>query len=121
MREIDEIQTDWYLANSSADLLAITEAEERLIQDVPDLLAELAEKDAEILRMAGEIVVMGTGELELVNASLELAGKRLEDRAEIEELTKALNLAVELFEDECTLSKRDSFVWLFQAQELLGR
>ena len=49
-----------------------------------------AEKDAEILRMAKEIVVMGAGSLELVNASLELSTKRLQDVAEIRELKAQL-------------------------------
>ena len=41
--------------------------------------------------------------------------------AEIEQLRAALSAAKELFEDECTPDERDSFVWLMQTEELLGR
>jgi len=54
-------------------------------QDIPDLLAALEAKDAEI-----------------------------------EQLTNALDAAVELFEDECTPNEQDAFVWKIQTQELLG-
>ena len=44
-----------------------------------------------------------------------------EKDAEIERLRAALSAAKELFEDECTPDERDSFVWLMQTEELLGR
>jgi len=58
----------------------------RLAADIPDLLAALAEKGAEI-----------------------------------GQLRAALSAAKELFEDACTPDERDSFAWLMQTEELLGR
>jgi len=88
MRTIEEIRADLeiveaaYIQPSSTLGFAI----EDLATDFNDLLAALAEKDADA-----------------------------------KQLRAALSAAKELFEDECTPDERDSFVWLMQTEELLGR
>jgi len=50
MRTIEQIRADWDLVEdeSASEWGPIELAEERLYNDIPDLLAALAEKDAEI-------------------------------------------------------------------------
>ena len=57
MRTIEQIRADWDLVEdeSGSDWGPIELAEERLYNDIPDLLAALAEKDAEIERLHVEI------------------------------------------------------------------
>lgn len=70
MREIDEIQADWYLTNSASELLVIAEAEERLIQDIPELVVALAEKDAEIEKLRELCGRVNEADYEMVGANL---------------------------------------------------
>ena len=56
MRTIEQIRADWDLVeDESADWGPIELAEERLYNDIPDLLAALAAKDAEIEQLQEEI------------------------------------------------------------------
>ena len=53
MRTIEQIQADWDLVEdeSGSDWGPIELAEERLYNDIPDVLAALTEKDAEIEKL----------------------------------------------------------------------
>ena len=62
MRTIEQIRADWDLVEdeSGSDWGPIELAEEHLYNDIPDLLAALAEKDAEIERLRNIARLAGT-------------------------------------------------------------
>ena len=68
MRALEDIRADWDLADSNSEWGIIEQPEERLYNDIPDLLAALEAKNTEIARLKSDLAQSRTAIEKLSNA-----------------------------------------------------